>query len=111
VPIIKGQCGRPGVLAIPGDRFLRTRPFRSRPLSTKNEVISGVTRDAAGAPLGNCVVKLFRTPSDILAAATMSDASGNWSIDNPGSGPFYTVEYKAGVPDVAGTSLNTLVAS
>lgn len=110
MPIAKGQNGRPGVLAVPGDRFLRTRPFRSQALSTKNETITGVTKDAAGSALGNCVVQLFRTPSDVLVCEQASDASGNYLFENPGSGPFYIVAYKPGAPDVAGTTVNTLVA-
>ena len=110
MPIATGQRGRPGAQALPGDRFLRTRPFRSPPLSTKNETISGVTRDSAGAALGACIVQLFRTPSDSAAQEIISDASGNFSFDNPGSGPFYIVAYKAGAPDLAGTTVNTIVA-
>lgn len=110
MPILNGQCGRPGALAIPGDRFLRTKPFRAPVLSTKNEAIGGVTRDADGAALGNCVVQLFRTPSDSLVVEKVSDASGNYLFENPGSGPFYVVAYKQGTPDTAGTTVNTLVA-
>lgn len=111
MPISRGQRGQPGVLAIPGDRFGRLRPFRSSRLSTKNEIISGVTRDASGAPLGSCTVQLFRTPSDVLAQEQISDASGNYLFENPGSGPFYIVAYKQDAPDVAGTSVNTLLAT
>lgn len=110
MPIAKGQNGRPGVFAIPGDRFLASRTFRSAPFSTKNETLSGVTKDSTGSALGACVVQLFRTPSDALVSEITSDASGNYNFDNPGSGPFYIVAYKAGAPDVAGTTVNTLVA-
>ena len=111
MPIASGQKGRPGVLAIPGDRFGKMHPFRSPQLSTKNEIIAGVTQDSTGAALGSCVVQLFRTPSDTLVQELTSDASGNYQFDNPGSGPFYVVAYKQGVPDVAGTTVNTLIAS
>ena len=110
MPIAKGQRGQPGVLAMPGDRFGKLHPFRSPKLSTKNETISGVTKDSAGAALGACMVQLFRTPSDTLVQEVVSDASGNYSFDNPGSGPFYVVAYKQGSPDVAGTTVNTLTA-
>ena len=109
MPISRGARGHPGVLAIPGDRFGRLHPFRSPKLSTTTEIISGVTKDSAGASLGSCVVQLFRTPSDTLVAEITSDASGNYSFSNPGSGPFYVVAYKAGSPDVAGTTVNTLI--
>ena len=110
MPVANGQRGRPGALAIPGDRFGKLHPFRSPKLSTKNETISGVTQDSTGAALGSCVIQLFRTPSDTLVGEMVSDASGNYQFDNPGSGPFYIVAYKQGAPDVAGTTVNTLVA-
>jgi hypothetical protein len=102
--------GLPAVLAIPGRRFLRGKPFRSAPFTTRNEAITGVTRDSTGAALGFCAVALFIMPNT-LANTTISDASGNYRFDNPGSGPFYLVAYKAGSPDVAGTTVNTVVAS
>ena len=73
--------------------------------------ISGVTRDGAGAALGNCLVHLFQTSFDIEVAETVSDGSGafSFSIGN-NAGFFYIVAYKAGSPDVSGTTLNTLVA-
>lgn len=105
MPIARSRVG-----AIPGDRFLRGHPFRSPKLSTKNETISGVTRDSVGAALGSCIVQLFRTPSDTLVAELTSDGSGNYRFENPGSGPFYIVAYKAGAPDVTGATANTLTA-
>jgi hypothetical protein len=46
----------------------------------------------------------------MLAQNGLSDALGNFTFDNPGSGPFYIVAYKVGSPDVAGTTVNTLTA-
>jgi hypothetical protein len=73
--------------------------------------LSGVSRDSVGATLGACTVKVFRTVNDTKAFETVSDGSGNWAVADVGvePGPFYYVEYKAGSPDVAGTSLNTNV--
>lgn len=72
--------------------------------------LSGVSRDDTGAALGSCTVKVFLTPSDSKFAELTSDGSGDWSIPDLGAtiGPFYLVEYKAGSPDRAGTSVNTL---
>lgn len=116
-----GRVGQGGVLAIPGKRFganskpvgrtIGSRPFRSPPLSTTNSFITGVTRDSAGAALGNCVVQLFRTVDDAIIYEGASDGSGNFSIYAPVTGPFYLVAYKAGSPDVAGTTVNTLVGT
>lgn len=71
--------------------------------------IGGVTKDSTGTPLGSCVVKLYLTATDQELAQTTSDGSGNYAFsvtDNATS--YYAVAYKAGSPDVAGTTLNTL---
>lgn len=74
-------------------------------------LISGVTRDSAGSPFGGCVVDLFLTAEDTLVASTVSDGSGAYSFSLSGNSQTYFVRaYKAGSPDVAGTSLNTLTA-
>ena len=74
-----------------------------------NTAITGVTRDSAGAVLSSAQVNLFLTGGDIWQAGQVSDASGNFSFKNPGTGPFYIVAYKTGSPDVAGTTTNTLL--
>lgn len=73
--------------------------------------IEGYTKDSTCAALGGCVVKLFLTSDDSLVGSTTSDGSGFYQFSNPGSGPFYAVAYKAGSPDVAGTTVNTLEPS
>ena len=73
--------------------------------------LTGVSRDSAGSPLGNCTVKIFRTFDDVKVAQTVSDGSGNWSRQISELGPFFYVEYLAGAPDRAGTSINTNVAA
>jgi hypothetical protein len=70
-----------------------------------------VTQDSASAAIAGCTVELFQTGGDIPTMQTISDASGNYRFDNPGSGPFYIVAYKAGSPDVAGTTVNRLIAT
>lgn len=83
--------------------------FRSLGI-VKNNTLSGVTKDSTGAVLSFCRVEIFLTGSDTPVMEMASDASGVFSFYNPGSGPFYIVAYKAGAPDVAGTTVNTLVA-
>lgn len=78
-----------------------------RLLGTQNERIIGVSRDSTGVALGSCTVKIFRTADDVLVASTVSDESGNWTAYPNQEGPYYYVEYKAGSPDVFGTSPNT----
>lgn len=72
--------------------------------------IVGITRDNVGNPLGGCTVKRFRTSDDVLLSSTTSDGSGNYSLPGDTS-PSYLVAYKAGSPDVAGVTVNTIVGS
>lgn len=74
-------------------------------------VITGVTKDSTGAALGLVTVDLFDTANDIIRATTISDANGNYLVDAQINTTYYLVAYKAGAPDVAGTTVNTLVAS
>ena len=92
-------------------------PFRGDPgagfeglFPQKNLIVSGVTRDSSSNPLAGCTVKLYDTPTDALIAQTVSDASGNYSFTVSLYGPFYVVAYLPGSPDVAGTTINTLIA-
>jgi len=74
--------------------------------------ISGVTKDSSGIIIGGCIVKLFRSSDDVKIDETVSDASGNYSFtlvvyaEN-----FYLIAYKAGAPDLAGTTVNTVRAA
>lgn len=89
-----------------------SKPFRSRPFSTYISArITGITKDSAGSALGSCVVDLFRTSDDVRVDSTTSDGSGNFSFIPLAYGPYYIVAYKAGSPDVAGTTVNTLVGA
>ena len=101
-------------VALSGPLRRGVAPFRSHILLciAKNQQITGVTRDSAGAVLGGCGVELFRTASDIMMLRTVSDATtGDFRFSAPDEGPYYIVAYKAGAPDVAGTSVNTLTAA
>lgn len=71
--------------------------------------LSGVSRDSTGATLGNCRVMIFRTADNVFIMETTSDANGDWSVSLMAGGPYFQVEYKIGSPDLAGTSVNTLV--
>lgn len=76
--------------------------------------ISGVTQNASSAALVGCTVKLYRTSDDVEIATTVSDGSGNYVFPIQAlatGGPYYIVAYKAGSPDVAGTTVNTIIAS
>lgn len=73
--------------------------------------IAGVSKDSAGAALGACSVKIFRTADDVLVGTAVSDGSGTWTAYPNQPGPYYLVQYKAGSPDVFGTSPNTNTAT
>lgn len=73
--------------------------------------ISGVTKDSAGAALGGCRVELFRTADDSSVSHVQSDANGAYIVPASNLLQHYLVAYKAGSPDVAGTTVNTLVGT
>lgn len=111
MPFDSGAIGAPGIVALPSTPNLGNFPkFRSTPLAQSNPVITGVTRDSAGNPLGTCVVRCFRTSTNDFVATATSDVSGNFTVFATGTGPFYLVAYKDGTTDVAGTTVNTLQA-
>lgn len=70
--------------------------------------IIGTTRDSSGNPLGNCIVQGFQTSTDTFVGQVTSDTAGYFELPTSYSGNHYLVCYKAGSPDVAGTSANTL---
>lgn len=81
------------------------------PLPAVKLIISGITKNSAGAALGSCTVELFQTATDLPLEKLVSDAStGAYAFSSVGLGQtYYIVAYKAGSPDVAGTTVNTLV--
>lgn len=77
--------------------------------------ITGITRDGADAPLGNCEVELYTRSTDqtfgTYVARTVSDGGGTFSF-RVGPGQVYQhIAYKAGSPNVAGISDRTLVGT
>jgi hypothetical protein len=73
--------------------------------------ISGVTRDKDGNALASCRVELFETQSDAVLYSTTSDAAGAFSFSVPTGGwSWFLRAYKAGSPDLAGTTVDTVTA-
>jgi hypothetical protein len=73
-------------------------------------VISGITKDSAGTPLPSCVVQLFNTNNDSFIGEVVSDSVGAYAFTLDGNvNPKYAVAYLVGSPDVAGTTVNTLL--
>jgi len=73
--------------------------------------LTGITKDSTGAVLGGVTVQWFNTADDKLFYETTSDANGVYEFRTAGQPPnaYYLVAYKPGSPDVAGTTVNTLV--
>lgn len=81
-------------------------------LGVPHWVLAGVTKTGTtGVALAACVVDLLDTATDVKKGSVTSDGAGNYSIPVYYLGPFYAVAYKAGSPDVAGTTVNTLTPS
>ena len=75
-------------------------------------IISGTTRDGAGAPLGECAVRLFDATTHVLAQSTTSDGNGAYSFTvTDSTTTHYIVAYKAGATDVFGTCANTVTGT
>lgn len=83
------------------------------------KVISGVTKDSAGAALPGCTVKLFLTADDpggvylqdVKLDETVSDGNGNYFLYSPVSSSSYIVAYLGGAPDVTGATANTVTGA
>ena len=79
------------------------------PIPPTRFTLSGITKDNTGAILGSCVVNVFRTSDNVFIGTTTSDAvTGAYSYSGIGQVDHFEVSYKAGSPDVAGTTVNTL---
>ena len=69
--------------------------------------IQGITEDSGGNPLGNCIVKLFRTLDDSKQDQCISDAAGNYILYTPFPDAHYCVMFNG--PSLAGATVQTLV--
>jgi hypothetical protein len=73
--------------------------------------ITGVTMDSTGTPLPLCTIHVFLTADDTEVDQFDSNAVGVYAYYPTVAGPFYMVAYLVGAPDVAGTTVNTLVGT
>ena len=108
--IVPGYSFDPGVLvlAIDGDEEMF---FKSPVMNGVRWSLSGITKDSTGAVVGSCVVALYYTNTDLILSEQISDpTTGVFTfLIGPNAGSFYLVAYKSGSPDIAGTSVNTLM--
>lgn len=71
-------------------------------------VITGVTRDVWGSPLGLCTVKLFNTALDELQDTQTSGSDGVFRVTTVKPDEHYIMAYKADSIDVCGVTVNTI---
>ena len=108
MPAVKNHNATSGIPNTRGPHI--GRQFSEVPpiFEERNFTISGISKDAAGAALDGCTVKLFNSATDRLEQTTISDGSGNYSFTVDKTQQWYAVFYKAGATPVAGITLNTL---
>jgi len=75
--------------------------------------IKGTVVDANGDPAANAIVQGFVTATDAYVGQDVSRQDGSYTLatDTPAGTQHYLVAYKAGSPDVAGTTVNTLTST
>lgn len=104
---------RSGMVGEAAPVFTRNRPwldFEHPAGGSTRWGFVGVTRDVYGSPLPFAVVKAFLTATDEKTDQVLSDGNGAFTITTPYLGMgHYLVAYKAGAPDVEGTTVNTLL--
>ena len=62
--------------------------------------------------IGGATVTLFKTATNTQIALSQTSApDGTYSLGAPTAETCFVVAYKAGSPDIAGTTVNTLVPS
>lgn len=71
--------------------------------------VIGLTLDSVGAVCANAIVQGFVTATDAYVGEVTSDTGGYYELPTTNAGAHYLVAYKAGSPDIAGTTVNTIV--
>jgi hypothetical protein len=111
MPTFQGCRQALGVPGVKGPTVVKGFGPPAEFIADQDFVITGVTKDATGAALGACTVELFSTDLDVREDKAVSDAAGVYRFYVCPTATKYLVAYKAGSPDVAGTSVNTLVGT
>lgn len=75
--------------------------------------IMGRCLDGDGNGVSGATVQAFRTADDAVVRETTADANGYYEAGTPEpvGTAHYLVAYRSGVPDIAGTTVNTLTAT
>jgi hypothetical protein len=81
----------------------------------RNYVVTGVTKDSAGSPLGGVTVEVFESVSNVYRGGAVSDAtSGVYTVfvNGPDTGlTFYARADLAGAPERAGTTVEVMTVT
>jgi len=82
------------------------------PITTPTKAIAGITRNAAGAALGSCTVRLVRQSDNVTVASATSNAStGAYSFVRDAADPnvYFVIAFLTGAPEVHGVTDRGLV--
>ena len=73
--------------------------------------LRGTCKDSGGTPVANAIVQAFVTATDAFAGEVAGNTDGTYTlgVEQSKATPHYLVAYKAGSPDIAGTTVNTLL--
>jgi hypothetical protein len=73
------------------------------------KVVSGLIYDENNNPVSGATVKLFNTSTGVLVDTQTTASDGSYRCGDPNAVACFLVVYKAGSPDISGTSLNTVL--
>lgn len=75
--------------------------------------IRGVTKNASGTPISDVIVQGFVTATDAYVGQDVSRDDGTYLLgtETVAGVAHYLVAYKAGSPDIGGTTVNTLTST
>ena len=81
------------------------------PGTQSKNFIRGTCKDADGNVVANAIVQGFVTSTDAFAGEVQGNTDGTYilGVEQSKLTPHYLVAYKAGSPDIAGTTVNTLL--
>ena len=78
--------------------------------TASRKVIVGICYDSNSVIVSGATVQGFTTSDDQFVTETTADSNGRYEFGTPQVGrQHYLVAYRAGSPDIAGTTVNTLV--
>lgn len=80
---------------------------------SQNRFIRGTCVDVSDVPVANPIVQAFRTSDDAFMGEVQANTDGTYTVPvaSVAGVQHYLVAYKAGSPDIAGTTVNTLTST